>query len=254
MCALDSTIFEPCSSPQPYDNIPSGEHTFEVFALAQFGTPDPEPAIFEWISGTTVAPDVTINFAPPETGGTATSGTIWFSSTDPEATFLCILDSGPELPCSATTGFQYADLLAGEQNPHTFTVTATRADLLPSVTVNEAIHEWMIVDDAAPVTILLEPLPSDPSANEVTFTFTGTDNGTIPQNLDFECLLDSGELGDGVFLNFLPLSRVEAVLEGPRDEVYRVVGLCRAGPNGAQVSGVQVDREAPKNERTFKVK
>ena len=48
--------------------------------------------------------------------------------------------------------------------------------------------------------------------------------------------------------------RIEAVLEGPRDEVYRVVGLCRAGPNGARVSGVQVDREAPKNERTFKIK
>jgi acylphosphatase len=48
--------------------------------------------------------------------------------------------------------------------------------------------------------------------------------------------------------------RVEAVLEGPRDEVYRVVGLCRAGPKGAKVNGVQVDREPPKNEKTFKVK
>ncbi|HEX2295860.1 MAG TPA: acylphosphatase [Actinomycetota bacterium] len=48
--------------------------------------------------------------------------------------------------------------------------------------------------------------------------------------------------------------RVEAVLEGPRDEVYRVVGLCRAGPKGARVSGVQVDREPPKNEKTFKIK
>jgi acylphosphatase len=48
--------------------------------------------------------------------------------------------------------------------------------------------------------------------------------------------------------------RIEAVLEGPRDEVYRVVGLCRAGPNGATVSGVQVDREPPKNEKSFKIK
>ncbi len=53
------------------------------------------------------------------------------------------------------------------------------------------------------------------------------------------------QLGDG---------RIEAVLEGPRDEVYRVVGLCRAGPNGARVDGVQVDREPPKNEKTFKIK
>ena len=48
--------------------------------------------------------------------------------------------------------------------------------------------------------------------------------------------------------------RVEAVLEGPRDEVYRVVGLCRAGPKGARVSGVQVDREPPRDEKTFMVK
>jgi acylphosphatase len=48
--------------------------------------------------------------------------------------------------------------------------------------------------------------------------------------------------------------RVEAVLEGPRDEVYRVVGLCRAGPNGARVSGVQVDREPPRDEKTFAIK
>ncbi len=53
------------------------------------------------------------------------------------------------------------------------------------------------------------------------------------------------KLGDG---------RIEAVLEGPRDEVYRVVGLCRAGPAGAKVSGVQVDREPPRNERSFKIK
>ncbi len=48
--------------------------------------------------------------------------------------------------------------------------------------------------------------------------------------------------------------RIEAVLEGPRDEVYRVVGLCRVGPNSARVSGVQVDREPPKNEKAFKIR
>ncbi len=48
--------------------------------------------------------------------------------------------------------------------------------------------------------------------------------------------------------------RIEAVIEGPRDEVYRVVGLCRAGPNGAKVDGVQVDREPPKGDKSFKIK
>ncbi len=48
--------------------------------------------------------------------------------------------------------------------------------------------------------------------------------------------------------------RIEAVLEGPRDEVYRVVGLCRSGANGARVAGVQVDREPPRNEKIFKIR
>ena len=48
--------------------------------------------------------------------------------------------------------------------------------------------------------------------------------------------------------------RIEAVLEVPHDEVYRVVGLRRSRGNGARVSGVQVDREPPRNEKTFKIR
>ena len=64
----------------------------------------------------------------------------------------------------------------------------------------------------------------------------------------------ANEQGVAGWVKNLPDGRVEAVLEGPRDEVYRVVGLCRAGPKGAKVNGVQVDREPPKNEKTFKIK
>ncbi len=103
---------------------------------------------------------------------------IEFSSTDPDATFLCTLD-GIEVQC-AEPGYEYSDLLAGEQNPHTFEIEATRADLLPSVTTNVATHEWVINDDAAPTAVLLAPLPTDPSGNDVTFAFTGSDNGTHP--------------------------------------------------------------------------
>src|SRR5918996_19104 len=183
-----TTVFSECTSPQEYTDVPYGEHLFQVMAVGEFGTPDSTPEQFEWVSGTDVAPDVTITNAPPATGGTATSGTIEFSSTDPQASFLCVLDGGPELPCSSP--FEYTNLLAGEQNPHTFEVTATRADLLPSVILNTATHEWVITDDGAPETTLLAPLPTDPSGADVTFTFTGSDNGTPPANLDFECRLD----------------------------------------------------------------
>jgi acylphosphatase len=64
----------------------------------------------------------------------------------------------------------------------------------------------------------------------------------------------ANEQGVTGWVRNLPDGRVEAVLEGPRDEVYRVVGLCRAGPKGARVMNVQVDREPPKNEKTFKIR
>ncbi|WP_165821285.1 right-handed parallel beta-helix repeat-containing protein [Nocardioides gansuensis] len=190
LCALDTTTFSECTSPRTYTDVPYGEHLFQVMAVGELGTPDSTPAEFEWVSGTDVPPDVTITNAPPATGGTATTGAIEFGSTDPQATFLCTLDGGAERPC--TSPFDYTDLPAGEQNQHTFTVTATRADLLPSVALLEATHEWVIADEAAPETTLLAK-PANPSDNEVEFRFTGSDNGTIPANLTFECRLDGGD-------------------------------------------------------------
>ena len=43
----------------------------------------------------------------------------------------------------------------------------------------------------------------------------------------------------------LPDGRVEAVFEGPRDAVQRVVRWCHSGPRHAHVSNVQVDWEQP---------
>ena len=76
------------------------------------------------------------------------------------------------------------------------------------------------------------------------------------QNVDFrQAVADKAtDLGVTGWVKNLSDGRVEAVLEGPRDEVYRVVGLCRAGPKGATVAGVQVDREPARNEKTFKVR
>ena len=52
-------------------------------------------------------------------------------------------------------------------------------------------------------------------------------------------------LGDG---------RVEAVFEGPAAEVARAVAWCHDGPPGAHVAGVEVDRQAPLGETTFRVR
>ncbi|HEX7255365.1 MAG TPA: right-handed parallel beta-helix repeat-containing protein [Gaiellaceae bacterium] len=185
-CALDSALFTPCSSGVEYTNVPYGTHLFRVQAVAQFGTRDQSPAEFAWESGFLTAPDVTITSAPPTTGSTSATATFEFDSTDPDASFLCTLDGVGPQPCESPR--VYEGLLAGAQNPHTFEVVATKPHLL--VGGVPATHQWTITDDVAPETVLLAPLPANPSADAVELRFTGTDNGTLPANLDFECALD----------------------------------------------------------------
>lgn len=47
---------------------------------------------------------------------------------------------------------------------------------------------------------------------------------------------------------------VEAVLEGPRDAVERVLGFCRSGPPSARVDRVDVDEQEPEGLRGFTVR
>ncbi|HEV2951524.1 MAG TPA: hypothetical protein VGZ51_05435, partial [Actinomycetota bacterium] len=44
LCALDTTVFSECTSPQEYTNVPYGEHLFQIMAVGEFGTPDSTPA------------------------------------------------------------------------------------------------------------------------------------------------------------------------------------------------------------------
>lgn len=47
---------------------------------------------------------------------------------------------------------------------------------------------------------------------------------------------------------------VEAVLEGPRDAVDRVVRFLETGPSGARVEGTAVNEEEPEGVRGFEVR
>ena len=102
-CALDSVAFTPCSSPMTYNDVPYGTHLFQVKAVAQFGTRDLSPAEFAWESGFLTAPDVTITSAPPATGSNSSAATFEFSSTDQDASFLCMLDGVGPLPFNGSS-------------------------------------------------------------------------------------------------------------------------------------------------------
>ncbi len=50
-----------------------------------------------------------------------------------------------------------------------------------------------------------------------------------------------------------PDGTVEALLEGPREAVDRMVAFCRAGPPAARVDRVQVEEQEPVGVRGFTV-
>ena len=48
-CKLDlSPTFTPCTSPQNYNHLGIGPHTFQVYAIDAAGNKDPTPATFIW--------------------------------------------------------------------------------------------------------------------------------------------------------------------------------------------------------------
>ena len=48
-CQLDGGGFASCSSPQTYEDLGLGEHTFEVRATDVAGNTDQSPASFTWL-------------------------------------------------------------------------------------------------------------------------------------------------------------------------------------------------------------
>ena len=104
--------------------------------------------------------------------------------------FRCSLDGGPLTFCDSPKAYTLEDLMLATgtaAGPHTFEVIADKPNLL--VEPEPAIWEWTIVDNAAPDTQITRQ-PADPSAEPFVFEFTGTDNGTLAENLTFECSLD----------------------------------------------------------------
>ena len=73
-CRLDGGSFASCTSPQTYDSLADGSHTFEVRAIDRAGNGDDTPARFSWLVDTTgpaLAP--TITPLPTHLGAAATA-------------------------------------------------------------------------------------------------------------------------------------------------------------------------------------
>ncbi|MGH3033191.1 MAG: Ig-like domain-containing protein [Gaiellaceae bacterium] len=175
-CALDGSVFSPCTSPKSYTGLAAGSHTFEVRATDPAGNTDGSPAAHTWTIDTS-APETTITSAPASPTN-QTNASFSFAS-EPGATFQCRLDGSAFAAC--TSPRTYTGLAAGS---HTFEVraidTAGNADSTP------AAGAWTI-DLTAPQTTITAG-PADPTnQTDATFSFISSEAGS-----SFECALDGG--------------------------------------------------------------
>ena len=134
-CRLDGGAWAPCSSPESYEGLAEGAHTFEARAVDAAGNTDASPAVWTWVVDLT-APETTIDSGPADPT-TETDATFTFSADDASATFECRLDGGAWTACAspeAVTG-----LASGA---HVFEVRAVdpagNADAAP------AAHAWTV--------------------------------------------------------------------------------------------------------------
>ena len=117
-CRLDSnqeSDLQSCSSPKSYSSLADGAHTFEVRATDAVGNTDPTPASRSFTVDTT-PPNTTIDPAPPGPP-TTPRPSFTFSSSEPNSSFECRLDSNQEADFQQ---LQLAEVLqlAGRRRPH----------------------------------------------------------------------------------------------------------------------------------------
>jgi hypothetical protein len=172
-CQLDGGSFMLCASPQSYNGLSDGRHTFRVRAVDPVGHVS-GVASYGW-SIDTVHPLVTLTDKPPLVTN-RTTASFSFSANRPGSTFECRLDGGAFAGCSSPK------LYTGLANSsHTFAVRATSA----AGTGIATTYTWT-VDTVAPRTTIASTPPARSNSASANFTFTSNEPGST-----FACSLDA---------------------------------------------------------------
>jgi hypothetical protein len=182
VCALDTTTFTSCSSPQSYSGpLAQGSHTFQVKAVS--GGYQSAAASYTWTIDTTPPPTPSIIYKPASLSNT-TSPTFAFSDSEAGVSYLCQLDGGPFLVCANPTG--YSGLSQGQ---HSFAVKAK--DAAGNLSAATATYTWTI-DSIPPPSPALYYKPDDPNGDGIAaFDWTESESGTT-----FQCSIENGKYTD----------------------------------------------------------
>jgi hypothetical protein len=182
VCALDTTTFTACTSPQSYPGpLAQGSHTFQVKAVS--GANQSMPASYTWTVDTTAPPTPTITAKPASLSNT-TSPSFSFSDTEAGVTYQCQLDGGAYVACANPVS--YSGLAQGT---HTFSVKAR--DGAGNVSAAAASWSWSI-DSIAPPAPVLGTKPDDPNGDGIVdFDWTDAEVGVT-----FKCSIENRAFAD----------------------------------------------------------
>ena len=176
---MDGAGYSACTSPATYNSLAQGSHSFDVRATDQVGNTG-TPTCFTWTVDTT-APDTTID-TRPAAYTSSNSATFTFHASE-GSTFACQLDGGAFSSCSSPQS--YPGLAQGT---HTFSVQATDT---AGNTGSPASYSWAIDTTDPDTSITSGPENgSTTSSTSASFSFTGSDNISLPADLSFQCKLD----------------------------------------------------------------
>src|SRR5918999_4481405 len=201
--SLEAAEWEQCDTPHSVGGLEPGEYTFAVRAVDLVGNAGPADTRKLTIVG---EPVVTILTGPngrldPVTGeprlpfSDTESAVFTYRSDQPGATFECSLNGADFVPCNTPSGtepgvFVHAAWVSFSDT-HELAIRATNAQV---VVGEEVTYEWVV--ELGPD--IVEPNsqfgtgPEDGTMLQIAdFTFTGSDNRSLPADLQFECALDS---------------------------------------------------------------
>ena len=189
-CSLDGAAFSPCTSPVELTDLPVGTHTFAVRAVDGSGTADPTPLSYEWtiVAPDTTAPETTINTRPAHDHD-AHVGIFTFSADEFGAAFECALEDDQFGDCASPLVFSDLELGvphpagAGDRPCRQHRRLAGDVDMDGGRRHDGAGHR----DHCRPVRA--------ERVVERRVKFTGSDDTTLPEDLDFECSFDEAAFG-----------------------------------------------------------
>ncbi|MEZ4369095.1 MAG: hypothetical protein R2939_22850 [Kofleriaceae bacterium] len=216
-CRVDDAVVPGCTSPFEIE-VDDGAHTFTVAAadLPEVGAAvDDTPAIAVW-SLDRVAPETTLLGGPADVDN-ASSPRFFFTSADPDATFLCALDGGEPVACTAP--WQIGPLAAG-----THTVVIVAVDAAGNLDPSPLEITWTI-DLSVPDTIIDAGPAALVGATAEELVFSAPDAGP---GATFACSVDGAAFA--ACTSPLPLTGLATGLHVAQVQVTSAAGTVDPSP------------------------